>query len=167
MVQRPDAKITEKTFSKHSHFSYVWANWRVSPQKTNPVILAPLTAHLYFKFYNMTYEWNHFLFLPSSYSGELFSSYSYFFFCFFYSNLLNASSTISSVSPFLRKNIFFSITGMRSIFSPPRKRTAIPIFFYLYYNFFSSSSSFFFWRASAFPIFWAAYLLLSLSFLYT
>lgn len=77
---------------------------------------------------------------------------SFSFYCCLTSNRLNASSTISSVSPFLRKNIFFSMTGIRSMFSPPRKCTAIPIFFSFSSSFFNYSSYFFFCLASELPI---------------
>ena len=76
-----------------------------------------------------------------------FSSSSLFFFCF-YSNRVKASATIFSLRPFFLRNIYFSFLGIFSIFSPPRKSTAIPIFFYYSSILFKSS----FRLACEFPI---------------
>lgn len=91
-------------------------------------------------------------------------AYFYFYFCFA-SNLLNAYYTISSLNPFFLKNILFYTVGILSIFSPPKKNTATPIFFSFYSSFFSYSYYFFFCFASEFPILFSKHFSIVVQFL--
>jgi hypothetical protein len=73
-------------------------------------------------------------------------------FSFFYLNLRNDSSTISSVKPFLLRKIRFCVSDTFSRSFPKRKMVAIEISFYFSYSFFSYSSYFCFFFASVLPM---------------
>ena len=72
---------------------------------------------------------------------------------FFSRNRLKASSTISSVSPFLRRKMRFWVSDTFSRSFPLRKMEAMEMSFSLYYNFFKSYSYFCFFFASLLPIY--------------